>query len=306
MTSRLPPLDLLRGFEAAGRRLSFTLAAQELFVTQSAISRQVKALEEHFGVALFERHHRAIRLTPSGRALHHATTQALELLNDAARAIGEPRADRAVTVSCSIGFASLWLVPRLLDFRDAHPEVEIRIDANNRLIDLEHERVEVAVRYCPTAQAPQDAIRLLGEEVFPVCSPSLLRIAGKPLAAPDDLRHHVLLHYGTDDTGFPSASWTVWAEAMRLRSLQSAGTLRFSHYDQLIQAAVDGQGVALGISPLVRRHIQQGRLKAPFDSAIASPRAYHLLVSRKAAHRAEVQHFVAWLREAARREPDAR
>src|SRR6218665_2016920 len=130
MAQRLPPLELFRGFEAAGRHLSFTLAAGGLFVTQSAVSRQVKALEEHLGVALFERHHRAIRLTPAGRTLPRAATQAIELLADASRGIGANAAERAVTVSCSIGFASLWLVPRLMDFRDAHPSIEIRIDAN--------------------------------------------------------------------------------------------------------------------------------------------------------------------------------
>lgn len=306
MAQQLPSLDLFRGFEAAGRRLSFTLAAEELFLTQSAVSRQVKALEAHYGVALFERHHRAIRLTSAGRTLHRAAAQALELLTDASRSLIEHSAARSVTVSCSIGFASLWLVPRLLDFRDAHPGIEIRIDANNRILDLERERIEVAVRYCPTQLAPEGSMRLLGEEVFPVCAPSLLQIPGKPLASPEDLRHHVLLHYGTDDTEFPSGSWTVWAEAMRLRKLQSAGALRFSHYDQLIQAAVDGQGVALGISPLVRRHMQHGRLAAPFDQSIASPRAYHLVVSRNAAHREEVQAFVSWLREAASQEADAR
>jgi LysR family glycine cleavage system transcriptional activator len=278
MRSDLPSLDLIRGFEAAARRLSFTLAAQELFVTQSAISRQVAALEGHLGVALFERRHRAIRLTSAGQALHRAAVDALRLLNDAAAGIRAEAGRKSITVSCSGGFASLWLVPRLMDFREAHPDIDIRIDANNRILDLEREQIELAVRYCPPELVPPGATRLLGEEVFPVCAPGLLAKPGKALVAPQDLEHHVLLHFGSDDSQFPSGSWTVWCEAMLLSKLKPAGSLRFSHYDQLIQAAVDGQGVALGIGPLVRRHLQQGRVVAPFEQRFASPRALLLLL----------------------------
>ena len=305
MRSDLPSLDLVRGFEAAARRLSFTLAAEELFVTQSAVSRQVKALEAHLGVPLFERHHRAIRLTAAGQSLYRASVDALRLLNDTAASIRDGAGAKSVTVSCSVGFASLWLVPRLMDFRDAHPDIDIRIDANNRILDLERERIEIAVRYCPPQLAPAGATRLLGEEVFPVCAPALLHKPGKTLATPDDLRQHVLLHYGSDDSQFPSGSWTVWFEAMQMRHLKPAGSLRFSHYDQLIQAAVDAQGVALGIGPLVRRHIQQGRLVAPFERRFASPRAYYLVVSRLAEARQEVRDFVSWMLRAAQQDGEA-
>ena len=155
----LASLELIRGFEAAARRLSFTLAAEELFVTQSAVSRQVKALEDHLGVPLFERRHRAIRLTPDGQTLYRASAEALRLLTDAVAGIRHGAGAKSVTVSCSAGFASLWLVPRLMDFRDAHPGIDIRIDANNRLLDLERERIEVAVRYCPPQLAP-DSIEI--------------------------------------------------------------------------------------------------------------------------------------------------
>ena len=162
MRPQTPSLDLLRGFEAAARRQSFTLAAEELFVTQSAVSRQVKALEDDLGVALFERRHRAIRLTAAGQVLYRATGQALQLLADAAAQLRADAGRRAITVSCSVGFASLWLVPRLMAFREAHPEIDLRIDANNRLVDLDREGIEVAVRYCPPELAPAGATRLLG------------------------------------------------------------------------------------------------------------------------------------------------
>lgn len=304
MTTRSPSLDLLRGFEAAARRLSFTLAAQELFVTQSAISRQVKALEADLGVQLFERRHRAIRLTPAGQTLLRATEQALRLLADAAADLRANAARRPLTVTCSVGFASLWLVPRLLEFRDAHPEIDLRIDANNRLVDLEREGIELAVRYCPPELAPEGAVRLFGEEVFPVCAP---RIAEeRPLATPADLAQHVLLHFGDDDGVLPSASWTVWTEAMGLSRLTPAGSLRFSQYDQVIQAAVEGQGVALGIGPLVRRHLERGRLVAPFEQRFATPRGYYLATSARARLRADVRAFSGWLVEAAGRDAPAR
>src|SRR5450631_1387023 len=262
--SRLPPsLDLLRGFDAAARHLSFTRAAAELFLTQSAVSRQVQALEAHLGQALFERRHRSIRLTEAGRTLFRATGEAMRLLSDAAADI-RAGASRSVTVTCTMGFASLWLVPRLMDFRAECPDIDIRIAPDNRLVDIDREQVELAVRYGPADLAPAGARRLFGEEVYPVCAPGLRGIGGQPLDVPGDLRHHVLLeqeHAGADR---PAGSWTMWLEAMGLQRMKAAATLRFSHYDQLIQAAIDSQGVALGISPLVRRHIASRRLVAPF------------------------------------------
>ena len=302
MNRSLPSLDLLRGFEAAARHLSFTRAAAELFLTQSAVSRQVQALEEQLGVALFERRHRAIRLTEAGQQLQRAAGDALRLIGDAADRIRAQGTPQALTVSCSIGFASLWLVPRLADFRAQHPEVEIRIDANNRLLDLERERVEVAVRYCPAALAPAGAAKLFGEEVVPVCSPALLDLPGKPLVEPADLRHHVLLHYQMAEKVWPTGAWPVWLETMQQHGLQAAGSLQFNQYDQLIHAALEGQGVALGVSPLVRRHLRQGRLVALFEKRFASPRGYYLLTGRFAAERPDVQAFAAWLRATAERD----
>lgn len=302
MPRALPPLDLFRGFEAAARHLSFTRAAAELFLTQSAVSRQVQALEEQLGVALFERRHREIRLTEAGQALYRTSAEVMRALTDAvARARGDA-ARHALTVSCSIGFASLWLVPRLVDFRARHPQVDIRIDANNRLLELERERVELAVRYCPVELAPPGARKLFGEEVFPVCSPALPAPPDRPLAEPADLRHHTLLHYQAAERVWPTGAWRFWLEVTGLPGLQGASSLEFNQYDQLIQAAVEGQGVALGTSPLVRRHLQHGRLVAPFGQRYATPRAYFLVQARFAADRPDVQAFTAWMLDAARGE----
>lgn len=304
MSRLLPSLDLLRGFEAAARKLSFTKAAAELFVTQSAVSRQVQTLEEQLGTALFERHHREIRLTEAGQKLFRAAGEAMRLLTETAAEIRAGNTT-SVTVSCTMGFASLWLVPRLMDFRAECPEIDIRIAANNKILDIDRERIELAVRYCPADLAPAGALRLFGEEVFPVCAPGLKGVGGEPLNSPEDLRHHVLLEQEHADTDRPSGSWTLWLEAMGLHRVKTAGTLRFSHYDQLIQAAIDGQGVALGISPLVRRHMSLHRLVAPFEHRIASPRAYHLITARHAVARPDVAAFSDWLLRNASQEREA-
>jgi len=297
----LPSLDLLRGFEAAARNLSFTKAAAELYVTQSAVSRQVKTIEDHLGVALFARSHRALRLTEAGHDLYRATAQALRELSDAARRIKERSAGRALTVTATIGFSSLWLIPRLTDFRYLHPEIDIRISANNKMLDLGREGIEVAIRYCEAKAAPEGALKLFGEMVLPVCSPKLVTHKA-PLAKPEDLRHHVLLHYERPEGITPWLSWTVWLETMQLGGLKPAGSMRFSHYDQTIQAAIDGQGVALGTSPLVRQMIKQGRLIAPLEKKFESARAYYLVISAEAANLPEVKEFADWLMRQAREE----
>lgn len=213
-----------------------------------------------------------------------------------------PGPSRAVTVTCSIGFASLWLVPRLMEFREQHPEIDIRIDANNRLVDLDRDRVEVAVRYCPSELAPPEATILFEDEVYAVCSPALAARADKPLAVPGDLRHHVLLHYQGADTHWSPGSWPSKLATLRLETLEGAGALRFNQYDQLIQAAIEGQGVALGVGPLVRRLVEQGRLVTLFGKRFASPRGYFLLTARYAADRPEVVAFTGWLNAVAQRE----
>ena len=302
---KLPSLDLLRGFEAAARSLSFTRAAAELFVTQSAVSRQVKAIEDHLGCALFVRRHRALTLTEAGHELYRATAQALRQLGDAVDQIGERNGARTLTVTATNGFASLWLIPRLADFRSRRPGIDIRIAADNRMLDLERENIEVAVRYCMPKDAPRGATKLFGESVLPVCAPRCVSRSA-PLARPEDLRHHVLLHYERPDATVPWLSWTVWLEVMQLTGLKPAGALRFSQYDQTIRAAIDGQGVALGTTPLVRQLIRQGKLIAPLAGRFESSRAYFLITSARQAERTDVKEFTAWLLAQAKREPRSR
>jgi len=304
----LPPLDLLRGFEAAARHLSFTQAAAELFLTQSAISRQVQGLEEALGVPLFQRRHRALLLTDEGQVLQQVVARQLRELRDVVEGITQAPAGM-ITVTTMVTFASLWLVPRLARFRQVHPGIDVRIAANNEMANLERDRIDVAVRYTAPDRVPAGAVKLFGEEVVPVCSPALARDRKRPLREPADLARHVLLHDDPATQPFPNLpylQWDVWLQAMGLADLRPAGALHFSHYDQMIQAAASGEGVALGRLPLLSQQIRDGRLVAPFGKAggrgTLATRAYFVLTTAGAASRPEVKAFVDWLLAEARQD----
>ena len=298
----LPSLDFLRGFEAAGRRLSFTLAASELFLTQSALSRQIKALEDALGVALFERRPRALALTEKGAAFHRAVTDTLQQIASAADRTRSSERDPGVTVSTTVSFASLWLIPRLDRFRVRHPEVEVYVSADDRLVDFRRSDVDIAVRYLPDAAAPEGAMRLFGERMLPVVSRRLLTRGKPPLRNPADLAHHVLLHLDDPEGRTPWLDWRSWLVSNGQPGLKPAGSYRFKLYDQVIQAAVAGQGVGLGRVPMIAEHLRDGRLVAPFAKRYDSARGYFALVAPRAGERRDVDAFRRWLIDEAAQE----
>jgi LysR family glycine cleavage system transcriptional activator len=293
--AQLPALDFFRGFEAAARHLSFTRAANELFVTQSAISRQIHALEERLGAKLFTRRNRGLALTEAGQQMYRAADIALRTLHEAAERIAPGTAQKMVTVTSSMAFCSLWLIPRLSGFRQARPDLDVRISANNQVLDLEREQIDLAIRYCPVAAAPPGAIRMFGEEIVVVCSPQVAKERARPLKSPSDLRHHTLLHFDHAEGSIPWLSWSVWLESARMPELKPAGSLRFSHYDQVIAAALRGQGVALGRRPLVANLLAEGALVAPLRRDSVTDRAYFIVRSDTAHSRPDVGEFIAWL-----------
>ena len=295
----LPPLEFLRGFEAAARHLSFTRAAEELFLTQSAISRQIQALEAFVGLPLFERRHKALALTPAGEAYHRTVIQALDAVREATRRLRETRTGHVLTVTTTVSFAALWLVPRLMRFRRAHPSVDVRIKATHEVVDLEREGIDVAIRDCALAKAPPGAIFLVGEHLMPVCSLEYLREAKRekrPLAKPADLVHHVLLNLHDAARRWPWLTWAAWFEAMKLDDLTPATTLTFDQYDQVLNAAMHGQGIALGRMTLAAPYVRDRRLFPLFGQQQRLARGYHAIFARHAGDRPESKEFVDWIR----------
>lgn len=302
---RLPPLDFISGFEAAARNLSFTKAAHELFITQSAVSKQVKALEEHLGVALFERRTRELALTAEGQQLYRTATELLDWLQAETDKLKSGGKVEQVSVTASPGFTSLWLIPRLKRFRISHPEIDVRIAATTDIVQLERKRLDVAIRYCRPEVAPKGAIRLFDYVAFPVCSPSLARDRSKPLVKPENLGAHVLLHDTYVAAQKAYVDWDSWFAAVGLKDLQPAGALYFNHYDQMIQAAIQGQGVALGISSLVHELLHNGLLVAPFTTPVVDARACFVVTSSLAVGKPHAEAFVHWLLDEAKRDAES-
>ena len=290
----LPHLAFLQGFEAAARTLSFTRAAEELFVTQSAVSRQIKALEDNLGLKLFERRSRSLTLTDNGQALYRIATDVFDRLQSATDRLRAETRARQLAITTTTGFASLWLIPRLRRFTALHPDVDVRLAATTDALNLDRSLIDIAIRYCRPETVPEGAVRLFGEEMIPVCSRALLRDKARPLKQPRDLVHHTLLHF--DYAGTEAyVDWGTWLTPLGVGELKPAGALHFSQYEQMIQAAVNGQGVALGRQPLVDDLIQSGALVAPFKQTLVGSRAYFIIRSQLSAGKPQVRAFAEWL-----------
>ncbi|MGH8766329.1 MAG: transcriptional regulator GcvA [Burkholderiales bacterium] len=295
----VPPLDLLPAFEAAARHLSFTKAAEELSLTQSAVSRQIQALEASLGTRLFERRTRSLLLTEAGQRLSQVAQEVLTQLDDAAQKLRGETAARTVTVTTTPGFASLWLIPRLNGYLQVNAGVDVRISASYETTNLEREGIDLAIRYAPDDEmAGQTA--LFEEAIVPVCSPAVAADSARPLREPKDLAAHVLLH--SDDAKLSWMEWNLWLHAHGLRDLKPAGTLQFNQYDQLVQAAMNGQGVALGRLPLLRDLLRDKRLVTPFNKSVVSSRGYFVVRSARAAGNRDVKAFEAWLLDEAKKD----
>ena len=288
----LPPLDLVRGFEAAARRLSFT----------QAVSRQVQALEEFLGVKLFERRHKALSLTEAGQAYYRPVAAALAELRAATQRLRDTTRGHVLTVTTTVSFASIWLVPRLARFRQAHPGIDVRIAATHLVVDMAREGVDVAIRDIPSGKEPPGSVKLVGERMCPVASPAYIQESNAPLAKPQDLRRHVMLTLHDPQGRWPWLTWAAWFEANGITDLVPGGSLTYDQYDQVVNAALHGQGVALGRMTLVASLIKEGKLVPLFGKRMQIPRAVHAIYAPGAQARPEAQAFVAWLKKELARE----
>ncbi len=302
MKPRQPaPLNALRTFEAAARHLSFNAAARQLFVTPAAVSHQVKHLEAYLGVTLFQRKHRSVALTPEGRALAATVGELLGQLDVAIdRAMSHESAELRVTTMES--FAAKWLAPRLHRFHQAWPEIRVHIVTGDAHADFAREGFDVGIRYGPGGYAGVRAESLMDAQVFPVCAPSLLADASRPLERPNDLRRHTLLH-DESSSGRPGVpAWSDWLEAAGARGVDAQRGPIFASIYLAQEAAVAGHGIALGVAPLVEEDLRQGRLVRPF--AHGSDNAYRFwLVRSQAEPGAGTDAFCRWLREEAFGDP---
>jgi len=292
---RLASLDLVRGFVAVGRRMSITHAADDLCLTQSAVSRQVAALESHLGVRLFTRGYRSIAFTPEGERLFRSADAAVQQLQDTMGELSAAGAGKPVVLGASIGVASLWLLPRLARFQAAHPGVELRLSASDRIVDLRHDDIDLAIRYVRQAPGGNGAAprRLFGETVVAVAHPS---VAEGALATRRALARQTLLEFDAP-RGHLRPAWLQWSSWLDRRGWAGAkprGVLRFSQYDQVIHAALAGQGVALGRLPLLQPLLDEGRLALADVARIETDHGYWLLQADAAPRRA-VRLVADWI-----------
>jgi len=301
----------LRAFEAVARHLNFRAAAEELSLTQSAVSRQIQSLEDEVGTALFLRHTRAVELTSAGSQLLRASSMALERIDAAVRQIRQSAGRKGVAITTWASFASMWLIPRLEAFQRDHPDIDIRIDATDNAVDLATSDVDLALRYAVPQGIPAGAQRLFGEQLTPVASPWLLKT--HPIRSIEDLSNCALIEAG-DAHRTRHLEWLTWqrwldtfgeAPASTTGKRGGRGTpakltpqrwMYFNYANQIVQAALTGQGVALARLPLVAESLASGALVEPLPhTRLDSPLVYWLMVAPRSAQRPEVKAFCDWL-----------
>ena len=294
--SKLPPLKSLVAFEAAARHLSLTRAAGELGISREAVSRQIRVLEEHLGIKLFDRLHRAVALTPSGRNFQSVVQESLENIAYVTGAIRRPSQPFKITVTATVAIASFWLTPRLAHFRALHPNVEIHVAVSDTPKNLMADGIDVGLRYGDGKWKGLKSFLLFYGNSFPVCAPRYLEDAA-PLETPADLLNHNLINL--DGAPHASEDWWWWLKAHDVSVPKSFKTLGIDNYDSVVRAALDGQGVALGFSGLVSDLVKQGKLVRPFDGELSKGFAVYLVIPSAMKPAPRVQEFIDWILEEA-------
>ena len=290
---RLPPLNALRAFEAAARHLNFSRAAEELAVTPGAVSQQIQNLEDYVGAALFRRTPKGLLLTDAAQTALPALREAFDRLAESASLLTAAVDGRRLTITAPPSFAAKWLVPRLGDFERAHPQVDVWLSAGMELVDLTAGEVDIALRYGAGRYPGLEVQRLMSETVISVLSPVLL--ADQPLEKPEDLARHILLHDGSPDLDDSCPDWAMWLAARSLRGIDGQRGPRFNESALVIEAAVNGRGVALAKRTLAQADLDAGRLVAPLQIATAVDFAYYLVHPKAKVRLPQVKAFISWI-----------
>ena len=290
MTDRLPPLTALRAFDAAARHMSFAQAASELNVTPAALSFQIKSLEEHLGAPLFHRLNRAVELTEAGQALAPKAQSAFEVLAEGWRAAQRTQDHQSLIVTAGPAFTAKWLAPRLYEFAQAHPEIELRFSASLRIMDFARDNIDVAVRFGAGADPGLYSLPLVSEFVVPVMLPDMAAQFRKP----EDLAKATLINDQSIDFIRPVANWQSWFDAVGAKVSAGSGP-SFSQSDHAIDAALAGVGVALGRRSLVIKDLNEGRLVAPFPYALPVNGRFRFICHEGAEDRPQIDAFKNWI-----------
>lgn len=289
---QLPPMSTLIAFESAARNLSFTRAADELNLTQAAISRQVRLLEENLGISLFTRSHRAVHLTKDGRNFQHSVSDVLERLAYAAEELRSQNHSKTVSVAADMAIASFWLMPRLKKFRNEHPEISIRVVASDDNTLVLDEGIDVAIQLGKEDKSESNGRFLFETEVFPVCSPDYLNKC-PPFNSAKDLLNATLLRL--DDEHWDWLDWPAWFTLNQVMLQGSRNDLYINNYPLVIQGALTGQGLALGWQHLVEEMLDSGALIRPIEATVRTKRGFYLVLPEETSHASEVNSFCDWL-----------
>jgi LysR family glycine cleavage system transcriptional activator len=287
MVRRLPPLNALKAFEAAARSESFTRAAEELCVTQGAVSHQVKALEARLGIKLFNRERQRIVITDAGREYLELVRDAFDRIALGTERLVQRQSSGVLTVSVSSDFAAKWLVPRLGRFAESHPGIDLRVAAMMHHVDFAREDVDLAVRHGDGNWAGLEVIRLCSERLFPVCSPQLVAGGNRITKAADFLRFPLLR---LDDW----KTWSRWFEAAGVTDPVADGPV-LNRASMLIDAAVAGQGIALARTALAAWDLINGRLIRPIDISLSMSKTYWIVCPKATSSLPKIATFREWL-----------
>lgn len=289
---RLPPVNSLVAFEAAARHLSITRAAQELTVSREAVSRHIRILEEHLGTDLFFRRHRAIELTEAGHALHATVSKSLSDIAKTAGELGHIAASSRVTVTATVAIASFWLTPRLPAFRAANKDLELRIRVSDAPLDMIEEGIDVGLRYGSGSWPGLKSRHLFDTDTFPVCAPGFLDSAGA-IAKPADLLSQPLLNL--DGAPHSDEDWAWWLEGAGVKLPANFRTLGYDNYANIVQAAIEGHGVALGFSRIVDHHLARGDLVRPMKTVLSRGYGVYVVTPRGVRLGSAAQRFHDWV-----------